>query len=200
MPKSVNEPSRLIVGISGASGSLYGVRVLDALKDLGVESHLVVSKAAALTLSEETDLSLQDLTAKATVNHRIGEVGASIASGSFHALGMIVAPCSVRTMSEIATGVTSTLLTRAADVTLKERRPLVLMVRETPLHLGHLRTLVKLAEMGAIIAPPLPAFYAKPETIAELVDQSVGRALDLFGLDWKSVKRWGRDVGPLAEG
>jgi 4-hydroxy-3-polyprenylbenzoate decarboxylase len=110
---------------------------------------------------------------------------------------MIVAPCSVRTMSEIATGVTSTLLTRAADVTLKERRPLVLMVRETPLHLGHLRTMVKLAEMGAVIAPPLPAFYAKPQSLAEMVDQSVGRALDLFGLSWKPVKRWGEDVGPL---
>jgi len=193
------EPARLIVGISGASGSLYGVRVLDALAELGVESHLVVSKAAALTLSEETDLNLTDLTAKATVNHRVGEVGASIASGSFKTLGMIVAPCSVRTMSEIATGVTSTLLTRAADVTLKERRPLVLMVRETPLHLGHLRTLVKLAEMGAIIAPPLPAFYARPESVAEMVDQSVGRALDLFGLDWKPVKRWGRDIGPTGE-
>jgi flavin prenyltransferase len=196
VPGTRDEPARLIVGLSGASGSLYGVRVLDALGELGVESHLVVSKAAALTLSEETDLSLQDLTAKAAVNHKIGEVGASIASGSFRTLGMIVAPCSVRTMSEIATGVTSTLLTRAADVTLKERRPLVLMVRETPLHLGHLRTLVKLAEMGAIIAPPLPAFYAKPASVAELVDQSVGRALDLFGLDWKPTKRWGRDVGP----
>jgi 4-hydroxy-3-polyprenylbenzoate decarboxylase len=194
-----DEPARLVVGISGASGSLYGVRVLDALGALGVESHLVVSKAAALTLSEETDLSLADLAAKATVNHRVGEVGASIASGSFRTLGMIVAPCSVRTMSEIATGVTSTLLTRAADVTLKERRPLVLMVRETPLHLGHLRTLVKLAEMGAIIAPPLPAFYARPESVAELVDQSVGRALDLFGLDWKPVKRWGRDIGPKGD-
>jgi 4-hydroxy-3-polyprenylbenzoate decarboxylase len=109
---------------------------------------------------------------------------------------MIVAPCSIRTMSEIATGVTSSLITRAADVTLKERRPLVLMVRETPFHLGHLRTMVALAEMGAIIAPPLPAFYAKPQSVAELVDQSVGRALDLFGLDWKPVKRWGRDIGP----
>ncbi|HWE44761.1 MAG TPA: UbiX family flavin prenyltransferase [Caulobacteraceae bacterium] len=199
MSEARDEPARLVVGISGASGSLYGVRVLDALGALGVESHLVVSKAAALTLSEETDLSLADLAAKATVNHRVGEVGASIASGSFRTLGMIVAPCSVRTMSEIATGVTSTLLTRAADVTLKERRPLVLMVRETPLHLGHLRTLVKLAEMGAIIAPPLPAFYARPESVAELVDQSVGRALDLFGLDWKPVKRWGRDIGPKGD-
>jgi len=129
--------------------------------------------------------------------HKVGDIGATIASGSFKALGMAIAPCSVRTMSEIATGVTSTLLTRAADVALKERRTLVLMVRETPLHLGHLRTLVRLAEMGAVIAPPLPAFYAKPATIAEMVDQSVGRALDLFGLSWEPVKRWGQDVGPL---
>ena len=190
-------PGRVIVGISGASGVIYGVRALDALRELEVETHLVVSRAAALTLSQETDLSLAELNAKADVVHRAGEVGASIASGSFRTLGMIIAPCSVRTMSEIATGVTSSLLTRAADVTLKERRPLVLMVRETPLHLGHLRTMVKLAEMGAVIAPPLPAFYAKPATLEDMVDQSVGRALDLFGLDWKPVKRWGRDVGPL---
>ena len=128
----------------------------------------------------------------------MGDVGAAISSGSFHTLGMIVAPCSVRTMSEIATGVTSSLLTRAADVTLKERRPLVLMVRETPLHLGHLRTMVRLAEMGAVIAPPLPAFYAKPASLEEMVDQSVGRALDLFGLDWKSVKRWGEDLETIS--
>ena len=134
--------------------------------------------------------------ARADVAHRPGDVGASIASGSFQTLGMIVAPCSVRTMSEIATGVTASLLTRAADVTLKERRPLVLMVRETPLHLGHLRTMVKLTEMGAIIAPPLPAFYARPVTVDEMIDQSVGRALDLFGLSWKPVKRWGEDIGP----
>ena len=181
---------RLIVGISGASGVAYGVRVLDALGELGVESHLVVSRAAAMTLAEETDLSLADLNDKASVVHRVGEVGAAIASGSFRTLGMIVAPCSVRTMSEIATGVTSSLLTRAADVTLKERRPLVLMVRETPLHLGHLRTLTTLAEMGAVIAPPLPALYAKPATIEAMIDQSVGRALDLFGLDWAPVRRW----------
>ena len=130
--------------------------------------------------------------------HRPADVGAAIASGSFPTLGMVVAPCSVRTMSEIATGVTSSLLTRAADVTLKERRPLVLMVRETPLHLGHLRTMVRLAEMGAIIAPPLPAFYAMPPTIAAMVDQSVGRALDLFGLSWAPVQRWGQDIGPIA--
>ncbi|CAN5339034.1 UbiX family flavin prenyltransferase [soil metagenome] len=183
-------PTRIVVGISGASGVIHGVRVLDALRELGVESHLVVTRAALLTLSQETDLTPDDLTARADVTHRLTDVGASIASGSFRTLGMIVAPCSVRTMGEIATGVTSTLLTRAADVVLKERRPLVLMVRETPLHLGHLRTMTALTEMGAIIAPPLPAFYTRPDTIAEMVDQSVGRVLDLFGLDWSPVKRW----------
>lgn len=183
-------PRRMVVGVSGASGVVYGVRTLDALKALGVESHLVVTRAALLTLSQETDLTPDDLLGRADVVHRLADVGASIASGSFRTLGMIVAPCSVRTMSEIATGVTSTLLTRAADVTLKERRPLVLMVRETPLHLGHLRTLTALAEMGAVIAPPLPAMYARPTSIEEMVDQSVGRALDLFGLDWGEVKRW----------
>ena len=185
-----NPPYRLVVGISGASGAIYGARVLDALKDLGVESHLVVSKAALLTLSQETDLSPAELTAKATVVHKMADVGATIASGSFKTLGMIVAPCSVKTMSEIATGVTSSLLTRAADVTLKERRPLVLMVRETPFHLGHLRTMTALTEVGAIIAPPLPAFYARPASFLEMVDQSVGRSLDLFGLDWSAVRRW----------
>ena len=184
---SGSAPQRLIVGISGASGVTYGVRVLDALRELGVESHLVVTRAALLTLSQETDLSADDLLGRADVSHRLNDVGATIASGSF------------RTMSEIATGVTSTLLTRAADVVLKERRPLVLMVRETPLHLGHLRTMTALAEMGAIIAPPLPAFYSKPASIAEMVDQSVGRALDLFGLDWSAVRRWGGLKGPWAE-
>ena len=183
-------PDRIVVGISGASGAIYGARVLDALNDLGVESHLVVTKAALLTLSQETDLTADALTAKASVTHRLADVGATIASGSFRTLGMIVAPCSVRTMSEIASGVTSSLLTRAADVTLKERRPLVLMVRETPFHLGHLRTMTALAEMGATIAPPLPAFYARPASIQAMVDQSVGRALDLFGLDWGAVNRW----------
>ena len=187
---SSTTPDRLIVGISGASGVTYGVRVLEALRELGVESHLVVTRAALLTLSQETDLSADELLGRADVTHRLNDVGASIASGSYRTMGMIIAPCSVRTMSEIATGVTSTLLTRAADVVLKERRPLVLMVRETPLHLGHLRTMTALAEMGAIIAPPLPAFYAKPTSIAEMVDQSVGRALDLFGLDWAAVRRW----------
>lgn len=188
---------RLIVGISGASGAKLGVRVLDACRELDVESHLVVSKAAALTLAQEADLALADVNGRAHEVHKLADVGASIASGSFRTLGMIIAPCSVRTMSEIATGVTSSLLTRAADVTLKERRPLVLMVRETPLHLGHLRTLVRLAEMGAIIAPPMPAFYARPETVDEVIDQAVGRSLDLFGLSWKPVARWGETIGPV---
>lgn len=196
---SRSERPRLVVGVSGASGVVYGLRALDACRELGVESHLIFSRAAALTLAQETSLSLADAQARAEVSHRSGDVGASIASGSFPTLGMIIAPCSVRTMSEIATGVTSSLLTRAADVTLKERRPLVLMVRETPLHLGHLRTMVRLAEMGAVIAPPLPAFYAKPASLEEMVDQSVGRALDVFGLSWRPVKRWGLDLGPLAQ-
>ena len=194
-----SEPRRLIVGVSGASGAAYGLRVLDACRALGVESHLVASKAAALTLKQELGLSIAQLNARADVVHRVADIGAAIASGSFPTLGMIVAPCSVRTMSEIATGVTSSLLSRAADVTLKERRPLVLMVRETPFHLGHLRTMVRLAEMGAVIAPPLPALYARPTTVEDLIDQSVGRALDLFGLSWEPVRRWGRDVGPIED-
>ena len=195
--KTAGRP-RLIVGISGASGVIYGLRALDACREMGVESHLVLSKSAALTLSQETDLAVAQVNAKADIVHRAADVGAAIASGSFRTLGMIIAPCSVRTMSEIASGVTSSLLTRAADVVLKERRTLALMVRETPLHLGHLRTLTKLSEMGAVIAPPLPAFYAKPDSIAEMVDQSVGRVLDLFDLNWKPVKRWGEDIAPIA--
>jgi 4-hydroxy-3-polyprenylbenzoate decarboxylase len=191
------ERQRLVVGVSGASGIAYGLRALDACRELGIESHLVMSKAAALTLAHETRLSVAEVNAKADVVHKVGDIGAAIASGSFRTLGMIVAPCSVRTMSEIATGVTSSLLSRAADVTLKERRPLVLMVRESPLHLGHLRTLVRLAEMGAVIAPPMPAFYAQPSGLDAMVDQSVGRALDLFGLSWTPVRRWGEDIGPL---
>jgi 4-hydroxy-3-polyprenylbenzoate decarboxylase len=196
---SGSERPRLVVGLSGASGVVYGLRVLDACRDLGVESHLVISRSAALTIAQETELSVADVHDRADVVHKAADVGAAIASGSFPTLGMIVAPCSIRTMSEIATGVTSSLLSRAADVTLKERRNLVLMVRETPLHLGHLRTMVRLAEMGAIIAPPMPAFYAKPTSLAEMVDQSVGRALDLFGLSWAPVKRWGEDLATLSD-
>ncbi|HXV01184.1 MAG TPA: UbiX family flavin prenyltransferase [Caulobacteraceae bacterium] len=190
---------RLVVGVSGASGAILGVRVLEACAELGVETHLVASRAAALTLAQEMDLTLADLAAKASVTYRAGDIGAAIASGSYPTMGMIIAPCSVRTMSEIATGVTSSLLSRAADVTLKERRPLVLMVRESPLHLGHLRTLTALAEMGATIAPPVPAFYAKPADVGEIADQCVGRALELFGLGWRGVRRWGEDVAAIEE-
>ncbi len=195
---SKDEHAPLVVGISGASGVVYGLRVLDACRELGVQTHLVISRSAMLTIAHETALSAADVQAKADFTHKVSEIGAAIASGSFRTMGMIVAPCSVRSMSEIATGVTSSLLTRSADVTLKERRPLVLMVRETPLHLGHLRTMAQLAEMGAVIAPPMPAFYAAPKTLAEVVDQAVGRALDLFGLSWTPVRRWGEDLPPLS--
>ncbi len=189
---SVNQ--RLIVGISGASGIIYGLRALEALGGLGVERHLVATKAAEMTLGYETGLKRAALAERAEHVYAPPDVGAPIASGSFQTLGMLIAPCSVRTMSEIATGVTSNLLTRAADVVLKERRRLVLMVRETPFHLGHLRTMTQLTEMGAIVMPPLPAFYAKPETLDDIVDQSVGRALDLFGLNWDGTRRWGEDI------
>jgi len=187
---------RLVVGVSGASGVIYGARLLELLHPLPVETHLVMSRSAELTLALETDLKPADLRARADVVHKIGDLAASISSGSFPTLGMIVAPCSVRSMAEIATGVTTTLLSRAADVTLKERRRLVLMVRETPLHLGHLRTMTALSEMGAVIAPPVPAFYAKPQTLAETIDQTLGRMLDLFGLDAGTVRRWGETEGP----
>jgi len=182
---------RLVVGISGASGVLYGVRLLRALKALPVETHLVMTKAAELTLAYETDLKVAEVRALADVCYKVTDVGAAIASGSFPTIGMIVAPCSVRSMAEIATGATSNLLTRAADVTLKERRRLVLMVRETPLHSGHLRTMLALSEMGAIVAPPAPALYAEPQSIEDMIDHSVGRIADLFGLDTGTVRRWG---------
>ncbi|MGE0116239.1 MAG: UbiX family flavin prenyltransferase [Steroidobacteraceae bacterium] len=181
---------RLIVAISGASGSIYGVKALKALRTLGIESHLVVSKAAALTLNSELDMSLQALNNLADHVHRVSDIGATIASGSFKTLGMLVAPCSIKTLGEISSGVTSSLISRAADVCLKERRRLVLMVRETPLHLGHLRQMVAATEMGAIIAPPMPAFYTRPTSLDEMVEQNIGRVLDLFGLD-AGIKRWG---------
>ena len=181
---------RIIVGISGASGIIYGVRALQLLRDCGVETHLVMTKSAELTLHYEMDLSAGDVKALATQVHAVRNVGASIASGSFRTSGMLIAPCSIRSMSEIATGVTSTLLTRAADVVLKERRRLVLMVRETPLHTGHLRSMTQLSEMGAVIAPPVPAFYAKPESLDAMVTQTVSRALDLFDIDTGQVTRW----------
>jgi flavin prenyltransferase len=186
--------TRLVVGISGASGVAYGIRLLEALADLRIESHLVVSKPGQMTIGYETALTPKQVAAKADHVYAIDDIAAPIASGSFRTMGMIVAPCSVRSWSEIASGVTTNLLTRAADVTLKERRPLILVVREAPLHLGHLRTLTQLAEMGAIILPPVPAFYAEPKTISDLVDQMTGRMLDLLGLDWPDTKRWGEDL------
>jgi 4-hydroxy-3-polyprenylbenzoate decarboxylase len=184
-------PRRLIIGISGASGVMYGVRLLQLLRNAGVETHLVMSKTAEITFAYETSLKMAEVKALAHTHHRIDDMAASISSGSFSTAGMIVAPCSIRSMSEIATGVTTTLLTRAADVTLKERRRLVLMVRETPLHTGHLRTMTALSEMGAVIAPPVPAFYAKPGSLEDMVDHTVGRALDLFDIDVGIVERWG---------
>ena len=188
-----NKAERLVIGLSGASGVVYGIRLLEAVRELRIESHLVMTKPARMTLAYETELTPKQVAAKADYVHAIEDIGAPIASGSFKTCGMIVAPCSVRSMSEIATGVTTNLLTRAADVMLKERRPLILMVRETPLHLGHLRTMTALTEMGAIILPPVPAFYAEPKTLSDLVDQMVGRALDLVGYDWP-MKRWGEDL------
>jgi 4-hydroxy-3-polyprenylbenzoate decarboxylase len=184
-------PRRLIVGISGASGVIYGVRLLQLLRNAGVQAHLVMSKTAELTFAYETTLKIADVRTLAHATHAIDDMAAPISSGSFRTMGMIVAPCSMRSMSEISSGVTTTLLTRAADVTLKERRKLVLLVRETPLHTGHLRSMTALSEMGAIIAPPVPAFYAKPETLDDMVDHTVGRVLDLFDIDVGVAHRWG---------
>ena len=186
-------PKRMIIGISGASGVTYGVRLLQLLRNAGVETHLVMSKTAELTFAYETDLKIAEVRELANVCHAIDDMASAISSGSFRTAGMIVAPCSMRSMSEIASGVTTTLLTRAADVVLKERRRLVLMVRETPLHTGHLRTMTALSEMGAIIAPPMPAFYAKPENLEDMVEHTVGRVLDLFDIDIGVVRRWGED-------
>src|SRR5438552_13883144 len=196
MNRAARRP-RLIVGISGASGAIYGARLLEILQPLPVETHLVMSRSAEMTLALETDLKPADLRARADVVHGIGDLAAPISSGSFATIGMVVAPCSIRSMAEIATGATTTLLTRAADVVLKERRRLVLMVRETPLHTGHLRTMTAPSEIGAVIAPPVPAFYAQPQTLAEVIDHTLGRVLDLFGLEAAGVRRWGE---PAAEG
>ncbi len=189
-------PQRLVVGIAGASGTIYGIRALELLRKLGVETHLVMSKSAEMTLAYECDLTPKEVRALAAVYHPVADIGASISSGSFQTMGMIIAPCSMKTMSEIATGVTSTLLTRAADVVLKERRRLVLAVRETPLHGGHLRTMTTLSDIGAIVAPIVPAFYNRPKTLDDIINHTVGRLLDLFGIDTKSVKRWTGDMPP----
>ncbi|MEZ5366340.1 MAG: UbiX family flavin prenyltransferase [Bryobacterales bacterium] len=182
---------RIVVGISGASGALYGVRLLERLAGReDVETHLVVSRAGEKTLHHETGLLLRDVRGTADHAYSIEEVGAAIASGSFLTDGMVIAPCSVNTLSAIAYGMASNLLVRAADVTLKERRRLVLMVRESPLHLGHLRAMAAATEMGAIIAPPMPDFYNRPATVEDVVEQGVGRILDLLGLSDEATKRW----------
>jgi flavin prenyltransferase len=183
-------PQRLIVGISGASGVVYGVRMLEVLRDVGIETHLVMSKAAELTLIYEMDMKPKDVRALASHFHAQADIGASISSGSFQTMGMVIVPCSVRSMSEIAAGTTGSLLSRAADVVLKERRRLVLAFRETPIHAGHLRTMTQLTEMGAIIAPIVPAFYNRPKTLDDVINHTVGRLLDLFGVETNLVKRW----------
>jgi 4-hydroxy-3-polyprenylbenzoate decarboxylase len=190
-------PRRLVVGLSGASGTVYGIRLLETLKKTDIETHLVMSKSAEMTLVYETDYKPKDIKALASVVHPAADIGASISSGSFPTMGMVIVPCSIRTMSEIATGVTSSLVSRAADVVLKEKRRLVLAVRETPLHGGHLRTLVTLSDMGAVIAPVVPAFYNKPKTLDDIINHTVGRLLDLFGVETKTVKRW--EGGPAEE-
>ncbi|MBA4112060.1 MAG: 3-octaprenyl-4-hydroxybenzoate carboxy-lyase [Verminephrobacter sp.] len=185
------EPRRIIVAISGASGAVYGVRLLQVLQTCaGVESHLVVSDAGWRTLRHELDMDAASVEALAHTVHDARNVGASIASGSFQCAGMVIAPCSMRTLAAVAHGLSDSLLTRAADVVLKERRRLVLMVRETPLHLGHLRNMVSVTEMGAIVCPPVPAFYLRPQSVADIVDHSVARALDLLDVQHPLAARW----------
>jgi len=186
-----SHPRRLIVGITGASGAIYGVRLLRLLQPAGIETHLVMSRSAKVTLTQELDIGVADVSALADVVHQVDNIGASISSGSFRTLGMVIAPCSMRSLAEIASGVTSSLVTRAADVVLKERRRLVLLVREAPLHLGHLRSMTAATEMGAIVYPPVPAFYARPENLEQMVDHTLGRVLDLFDIETEAVSRWG---------
>ncbi len=191
----LSRPRRLVVGISGASGVIYGIRLLETLRHLPVESHLVMSRSAEVTLAYETDFKVAAVKALADRVYGNEDLAAAVASGSFKTMGMVVAPCSVKSLAEIACGVAGSLLARAADVTLKERRRLVLMVRETPLTTGHLRAMVAVSEMGGIIAPPVPAFYAKPDGLDQMVSQTVGRVLDLFDLEAPGVARWGEAVG-----
>ena len=181
---------RLVVGISGASGAVYGVRLLELLKECSIETHLVMSRAAQTTLAYETDLKVAQVEKLATVVHSYNDIGAACSSGSFKTMGMIVAPCSIKTMSEIATGTTGNLIARSADVALKERRRVVLLLRETPLHIGHIRTMAAVTEAGAIVYPPVPAFYARPKSLADMIDHTLGRVLDLFDIDIGKVRRW----------
>jgi flavin prenyltransferase len=180
----------LIIGMSGASGAVYGIRLLTVLKDLGIEAHLILTRSAQIALATETDLKVADLEQLAAVSYPNQDIGAPPSSGSFLTRGMIVAPCSVKTLSEIAFCPGDNLLSRAADVTLKERRRLVLLFRETPLHLGHIRSMLAATEAGAIVYPPVPAFYASPKSLEDMVDNTVGRVLDLFGIDGKLARRW----------
>lgn len=183
-------PRRFVVGISGASGVAYGIRLLDALRDAGVETHLVMSKTAELTLSYESDLTPREVRQKADTVHSVNNMAASISSGSFQTMGMAIAPCSVRTLGEIASGGGGTLLTRAADVTLKERRPLVMLLRESPLNLIHIRNMETVTLAGATVCLPAPAFYNRPSSVDEIVAEGVGRMLDQFGIDTPLVSRW----------
>ncbi|MET0278703.1 MAG: UbiX family flavin prenyltransferase [Pseudorhodoplanes sp.] len=190
-PKPSGDPrKRLIVAISGASGAIYGVRLLELLQATDVETHLIISRTAKITLATETSFKVADLEALADAVHPNDDLGAACSSGSFQNLGMIIAPCSIKTMSEIATGVTANLISRAADVALKERRRVVLMLRETPLHLGHIRSMAAVTEAGAIVYPPVPAFYANPKSLEDMIDHTIGRALDLFDIDLGTVRRW----------
>ncbi len=181
---------RILIGISGASGAIYGVRLLELLKELGVETHLIVSTAGQLTLKYETSFTLKDIQEKSDYYYNQADIGAACASGSFVCDGMIIAPCSMRTLAEIATGMTSALLTRAGDVCLKERRRLIMLTRETPLTLAHIENMAQITRMGGIIAPPVPAFYAAPETIDDMINHTLGRILDLFGLESDKTHRW----------
>jgi len=190
VPAVPASPRRLIVGISGASGAAYGIRILQVLQGTGIETHLVMSESARMTVATECDMGLKEIEALAVAVHHPRNIGATISSGSFKTMGMVVAPCSIRSLSEIAYGNTSGLLTRAADVVLKERRRLVLMLRETPLHNGHLKAMLQAGENGAVIMPPVPALYARPQSIAEMIDHTVGRCLDLFDIDTQCVNRW----------
>ena len=187
-------PQRLILGISGASGVIYGIRMLQILQEKPIETQLVISKSAEITVAYETDWKAVEVKELADVVYPAADIGAAISSGSFKTMGMVIAPCSVRSLGEIASGVTSSLLSRAADVVLKERRRLVLMLRETPFHAGHIRQMQTVTEMGAIVAPPVPAFYARPKSIEEMVDQTIGRTLDLFDIDIGVTKRWGENI------
>lgn len=188
-------PRRLIVGISGASGIIYGVRLLELLRETEIETHLVISRAGEMTRAHETPVSAAELRALARHHYADADVGAAISSGSFRTLGMVIIPCSMRSLAEVASGVTTSLLTRAADVVLKERRRLVLVVRESPLNAIHLRNMLTVTEAGGIIAPPVPAFYTAPRSLDEMVTQTVARVLDLFELDCPAVQRWGEQHG-----